>query len=125
MMLVEMLATTGKRMSGLLKEIEKRYGASFYLRTDFRNPGIPKKDFVRIVREAAPSKIAGSKVKAIKDYDGIEFVLEDDSWLLLRPSGTEPVIRVYSESGSLERTKKIISWGNAAVKKLSAEARQK
>ncbi len=119
LMLVEMLAVTGKRMSVLLREIEKKYGASCYLRTDFRNPGIPKDDFVRTLRGAAPSRIAGRAVREIRDYDGIEFILEDDSWLLLRPSGTEPVIRVYSESSSFERTKKIISWGNGVVRKLS------
>jgi len=118
LVIAEILASTGKSLSNLLSEIEKKYGSSAYLRTDFRNPGIEKNAFVSVFKEKAPSKIAGLKVKQIKDYDGIEFILEDDSWLLLRPSGTEPVIRVYCESDNMQKTRKIISWGQNAVSKL-------
>jgi phosphomannomutase len=116
--IIEMLATVKKPLSSLLAEIEEKYGSSCYLRTDFKNPGIPKQEFVNALRHQAPDRICGLKVKEIKDYDGIEFVLEDDSWLLLRPSGTEPIIRVYSESPSREGTKRIIAWGNRKVKNL-------
>jgi phosphomannomutase len=121
MMIVEMLAFTGKPLSVLLKEMEKKYGKSCYLRTDFKNPGIAKDVFVKTLRENAPSKIGGIKIKNIKSYDGIEFVLEDDSWLLLRPSGTEPIIRVYAESESLQKTTKIIEWGKKEVSALKLD----
>lgn len=120
MMLIEMLAATGKTLSGLLSEIQKKYGTSSYLRTDFKNPGISKQEFMDRIKKITPDKIIGVKVRQVKDYDGIEFVLEDDSWLLLRPSGTEPLIRVYSESENIEKTRKIISWGKRAVSNLSA-----
>jgi phosphomannomutase len=118
MMVIEMLAYTGKTLSSLRKEIEAQYGKSSYMRTDYVNPGIPKDEFVRKLKACAPSKIAGRKVVNIKDYDGIEFVLEDDSWLLLRPSGTEPLIRVYCESGKPKLTQKIITWGQKAVQNM-------
>jgi phosphomannomutase len=113
-----MIAVTGKPVSVLLDEIQDRYGKSCFLRTDFVNPGIPKDELVRKLKATAPSAIAGLKVKAIKDYDGIEFVLEDDSWILLRPSGTEPKIRVYSETESVKKTKALLAWGDKAVKNL-------
>ncbi|MHB9156252.1 MAG: phosphohexomutase domain-containing protein, partial [Endomicrobiales bacterium] len=115
MLIIEMLSATGRTLSSLLSEIEKKYGASCYLRTDFRNPGISKEEFVQEMKERIPAKVAGLKVRQVKDYDGVELVLEDDSWLLLRPSGTEPIIRVYSESGDVEKTKKIIGWGKKTV----------
>ena len=118
MMIIEMLALTGKKLSALVAEMQKKYGVSAYLRTDFRNPGIPKDEFVESIKAITPAKIAGLKVKQIKDYDGVEFVLEDDSWLLLRPSGTEPLVRVYAESGDIEKTKKIIGWGKKAFASL-------
>jgi phosphomannomutase len=118
LLLCEMIASTGKPLSRLLKEVEDRYGTSCYLRTDFPNPGIAKKDFVQLLRKKIPSKIAGKRVIEVKDYDGVEFLLEDDSWLLLRPSGTEPIIRVYSEAPDILRTRRIISWGNNFIKKL-------
>lgn len=111
LVIVEMLAKTKKKLSVLLSETEKEYGKSRFLRADFKNPGIPKDEFVKTLKSSAPDKIAGLKVKQIKDYDGIEFVLEDDSWLLMRPSGTEPIIRVYSETPEIEKTKRLIAWG--------------
>ena len=116
LMFIEMIAVTGKPVSVLLDEIQKKYGKSVFLRTDFVNPGIPKNELVAKLKSTAPSEICGLKVTEIKDYDGIEFVLEDDSWLLLRPSGTEPKIRVYSETESLAKTKALLAWGDKAVK---------
>ncbi|OGS17736.1 MAG: hypothetical protein A2219_03010 [Elusimicrobia bacterium RIFOXYA2_FULL_50_26] len=116
--LMELLASTGSSLSAMLGEIEKKYGTSAFLRTDFVNPGIEKDDFVALIKKHAPSRIAGLKVKNIKDYDGVEFVLEDDSWLLLRPSGTEPIIRVYCESPGIAGTRKIINWGQKMVKRI-------
>jgi phosphomannomutase len=121
LMFAEMLSATGKPLSSLLKEIENHYGTSSFLRTDFKkspDASWTKKEFVERLKSRTPDKIAGLKVKKVKDYDGIEFILEDDSWLLLRPSGTEPIIRVYSESPKALQTQKIIKWGNTAVKNL-------
>ncbi|MBN1621201.1 MAG: phosphoglucomutase/phosphomannomutase family protein [Endomicrobiales bacterium] len=118
LMFIEMLSATGKPLSVLLKEIEKKYGASCFLRTDFKKPARAKwtkNEFVNSLKTKAPDSIAGLKIKEIKDYDGIEFILEDDSWLLLRPSGTEPIIRVYCESPNFNKTKKIIKWGEDTV----------
>ncbi len=122
LMVLEMLAHTKKPLSALLDEMQKRYGTSCYERTDFINPGIPKDRLVAILRDSAPKMISGQKVVQIKDYDGIEFVLADGSWLLLRPSGTEPVIRVYAESDCEKSTKSIIKWGNNMIKSLVSKA---
>jgi phosphomannomutase len=120
LMIIEMLAELKRPLSRVVAEVEKKYGSSCYLRTDFINPGIPKMEFVETMKQKVPDRIAGLKVKQVKDYDGIEFIMEDDSWLLLRPSGTEPVIRVYSESDSYEKTRRIIGWGNRKVSGLRA-----
>jgi phosphomannomutase len=118
LMILEMLAATRKPLSKLVDEMQKKYGTSCYLRKDFVNPGIPKDKFVAILKDSAPKAISGHKIAKIKDYDGIEFVLDDGSWLLLRPSGTEPVIRVYAESSCIKSTNDIINWGNNMVKSL-------
>lgn len=119
LMFLEMLSYLEKPLSAILREIEKRYGTSCFLRTDFpklKGSAWTKNEFVENLKSRTPDKIADLKVKQVKDYDGIEFILQDDSWLLLRPSGTEPIIRVYSESPTLEQTKKIISWGYKQIK---------
>ena len=118
LVLMEMLAYTKNNMSGILKEIEKKYGSSAYLRTDFINPGIEKDVFVKSIKNCLPAKINGLKIKQIKDFDGIELIFEDDSWLLMRPSGTEPIIRIYCETPEIGKTRKIIAWGESTVKAL-------
>ncbi|MFQ5867880.1 MAG: phosphoglucomutase/phosphomannomutase family protein [bacterium] len=110
---VEMLARTKKRLSTLLREMEGGFGRSFYKRVDFeladtRWEGLDKKEFVQELYKRAPKKLLDIPVKEIKTYDGIEYILEDDSWLLLRPSGTEPVLRVYVETDEPGKTEKLL-----------------
>jgi len=114
--LIEMLARTGKNLSSLLREMEEEFGKSFYNRSDLelantKWEGLDKNKFVRELYRRAPEKLLGIPVKEIKTYDGIEYILEDDSWLLLRPSGTEPVLRVYVETDDPEKTEKLLEIG--------------
>ena len=113
---VEMLARTKKRLSTLLREMQTEFGKSFYNRVDFELVGtrwetIDKKEFVQELYKRAPKSLLDIPVKEIKTYDGIEFILQDDSWLLLRPSGTEPVLRVYVETDDPGKTEKLLAIG--------------
>jgi len=113
---VEMLAKTKKKISMLLKEMEAEFGKSFYRRVDLelagtRWEGLSKSEFARELHKRAPKKLLNIPLKEIKTYDGIEYILEDDSWLLLRPSGTEPVLRVYVETDEPEKTQKMLAIG--------------
>ena len=58
-----------------------------------------------------PDKIAGESVMKVDDYDGVKYHLADDSWLLIRPSGTEPVLRIYAEAGSEAAVDEMIQTG--------------
>ncbi|MDH5174485.1 MAG: phosphoglucomutase/phosphomannomutase family protein, partial [Elusimicrobiota bacterium] len=96
--------------------MEEEFGRSFYKRVDFelgntRWGGLEKQQFVQELYKRAPKKLLDIPVKEIKTYDGIEFILEDDSWLLLRPSGTEPVLRVYAETDEPGKTEKLLAIG--------------
>jgi phosphomannomutase len=59
----------------------------------------------------APKEIAGQIVREVNDRDGVKYVMDDDSWLLIRPSGTEPVLRVYAEGRDQEMIKSLIGFG--------------
>ena len=61
--------------------------------------------------QKAPAEIAGHKIAEISTSDGVKYILEDDSWLLIRPSGTEPVLRVYAEGRSEETVKGLLDYG--------------
>jgi phosphomannomutase len=57
--------------------------------------------------------MAGQSVREVHTFDGIKFVLADDSWLLIRPSGTEPVLRVYAEALDAAMVKELLNDGRA------------
>ncbi|MBU0952219.1 MAG: phosphoglucomutase/phosphomannomutase family protein [Elusimicrobia bacterium] len=110
---LEMIGSSGKKLSELVKEMQKEFGKSSFMRYDFRLPEIifDKSCFVNIIKGFISEKINGKTLKSVKTFDGIKIVLEDDSWLLMRPSGTEPLLRVYSETPSQKTTQQLIDYG--------------
>jgi phosphomannomutase len=65
----------------------------------------------RQLTEGKPPSIAGIQVVEMQSVDGVKYILEDDSWLLIRPSGTEPVLRVYSEGRTPEVVEGLLNFG--------------
>ncbi len=61
--------------------------------------------------DSVPESIGDEKVSEMTTIDGIKYVMADDSWLLIRPSGTEPVLRVYVEARSPEMQKSLFDFG--------------
>jgi phosphomannomutase len=61
--------------------------------------------------ESAPASIGGVKVAQVENLDGVKYVMADDAWLLIRPSGTEPVLRVYAEAGQEEMVAALLAFG--------------
>jgi phosphomannomutase len=66
-----------------------------------------------------PAKLAGSALATVKSFDGVKFVAKDGSWLMLRGSGTEPILRIYAESKSDAAAQKLIREGVAMTKKVA------
>ena len=64
-----------------------------------------------MLKENPPKEIMAKKVVDIKAYDGVKLILEDKSWLLLRLSGTEPILRIYAESSSDAKAIKMLDIG--------------
>jgi phosphomannomutase len=61
--------------------------------------------------QGAPSSLAGEKVVDVQTTDGVKYLLSDDSWLLIRPSGTEPVLRVYAEAREPNMVESLLGYG--------------
>jgi len=118
LLLLEMIAYRKKSMPRILAEMEKKYGQYYYVRSDLKmkNPGVDIAGF------KATKEILGKKVTGVKDYDGIKLTLSDGSWLMFRGSGTEPIMRVYAESTSLTKSKRLLALGEKMV--LDLERRQ-
>ena len=112
LLVVEMVATTGKSLHELVDDLLRQVGPAYYQRKDLRlNHPVAKDRMKQILLENAPAQIANEKVKEILTIDGVKYLLADDSWLLIRPSGTEPVLRVYSEGRSPEKVELLIDFG--------------
>lgn len=112
LLLVEIVATTGKSLFELVKDLMNEVGPAFYERRDLRlkHPVSKQRMVTRLVDEA-PSVIGDEKVIDIVTLDGVKFIMGDDSWLLIRPSGTEPVLRVYAEGRTEGMVEALLGFG--------------
>lgn len=114
LLLVEMVATADKPLDELVADLLNEVGPVHYTRLDLRlSRPIQKERMVKELAETAPVEISGISVNDINTMDGIKYLLEDDSWLLIRPSGTEPVLRIYAEASEPERVKALLDHGRS------------
>lgn len=115
LLLVETMAARGKRLEEQITELMDEFGPHEYDRIDLHPDPARMPNIIRALREDNPSEVAGFKVDRIDRMDGTKFEFADGSWLLLRASGTEPVVRVYSESSSQDNVKELLAAGLAIV----------
>ncbi len=107
-LLLESVAVTGKSLAEQFAEIENEVGFRHaFDRLDLRLPDLAFKE--RAMRDLAePRPLAGRKVTAVEDLDGYKWHLGEDAWVLFRPSGTEPVLRIYAEAPDPETVARIL-----------------
>lgn len=94
---LDLMVRTKQKPSELLKVLFEKVGYHYYDRIDTRFTGDSQEKIQRILA-ANPETIGGLKVTGLNTTDGFKFSLEDGGWLLIRFSGTEPIIRVYCET---------------------------
>jgi phosphomannomutase len=112
LLLIELVASSGKSLFDLVENLLRSVGPAYYQRNDLRlHHPVSKERMKQILLDGAPAQIAGVKVENIATIDGVKYILSDDSWLLIRPSGTEPVLRVYAEGRSPEMVQGMIGFG--------------
>ncbi len=113
---LEMLADTKKKVSELCEAVTKQYGPSVYQRRDLpAAKPIDKAAFVEKLRKKLPKKVGTFKVAEIATLDGLKIYFEHDEWLLVRPSGTEPLVRIYAETGTKKDTQTLLDFGEKLV----------
>jgi phosphomannomutase len=111
----EMRAKTGKTLSQLLDELQSKYGRHLSGRVEIPCSESLRRVVVERLSSRIPDKIMNVKVSNVNRMDGLKLILEDGEWLLIRPSGTEPVIRIYAESNDDERLRGILEQGKNLV----------
>ncbi len=103
LLLLEAMAMSGKGLRALLEETMDEIGHFHYSRIDLPIDPQAKQLLLERMQAGGITSIAGFAVARHNFSDGFKFIFGDGSWLLIRPSGTEPVLRLYSEAGDPEK----------------------
>jgi phosphomannomutase len=118
LMLLEMLATERVSLNKLVARLEKEFGPHRYGRVDIRFPLEKRGGLMEFLRRNPPDKLIRSPLTGIKSFDGVKFVAQDGSWLMLRGSGTEPVLRIYAEARSDADVGKLLRQGMGLTRRV-------
>ena len=111
LLLLEAVLQSGLKPSELVRAIWKEFGEFHFERRDLHVPIAKGQQLVEMMREQTPSEFAGYKVEKVATLDGSKLIFEDESWILFRQSGTEPILRVYCEATSIAKMTKLIDEG--------------
>ncbi len=108
---LDLMLKTGKTPSQLIDYLYSKVGPHYYQRRDFTFPEDERQTITKRVSDNLPQSIEGVEVAKINTTDGFHLTLADTTWLLIRFSGTEPVLRIYAESDSLTRVERLLELG--------------
>jgi phosphomannomutase len=102
---------TGKTPSQLLEYLFSKVGPHYYDRIDVHIDEKNRQKYTDRIKTNKPESIAGGKVARVDTTDGFRYILSDNSWLLIRFSGTEPLIRIYAESSTEKQVQSLLDSG--------------
>jgi len=108
---LDLMIKTGKTPSELLDYLYSKVGPHYFKRMDLEFPETERQVINNRIKHNPPESIDGAQVVKLDATDGFRFTLADTTWLLIRFSGTEPVLRIYAESNSLARVEKLLKLG--------------
>lgn len=111
--ILDLMVKLDKTPSQLVEYLFSKVGPHYYDRLDIHFPADDRPAIVERLQRAEPDQVAGVGVARIVRDDGYKFLLDDGSWLLIRFSGTEPIMRIYAEAESPERVKALLAEGQA------------
>lgn len=109
LLLLELMAVTGMKLGELVEELQKEFGPCRYRRIDLHLSADEMKRAREKMKALDIKSIDSLKVKALDTMDGRHFLFEDNSWLLLRASGTEPLVRLYAEAPSFDQVDEFLA----------------
>jgi alpha-D-glucose phosphate-specific phosphoglucomutase len=112
---LDFMVKTGKTPSQLLDYLYSKVGPHYYDRRDFHISSAKRQTILHRLSSSSPDTVAGSKVTKVDTTEGVRFFLSDESWLLIRFSGTEPLVRIYAEAKSLERARELLDEGKKLI----------
>jgi phosphomannomutase len=117
LLLLEAIVSAGKPPSEMLADLHREFGEFHFGRRDLHMPVSRGQELVARLSEKPPDSFASFHVTNVETMDGAKLIFEDESWLLFRQSGTEPMLRIYSEATSVEKMEKLLAAGVKATDK--------
>jgi phosphomannomutase len=118
LMLLEMLAVERVSVNKLIALLEKQFGPHRYGRIDTHFPLEKRAALMDHLKNNPPDKLMRSPLAEVKSYDGVKFIAQDGAWLMLRGSGTEPILRIYAEAQSEVAVRKLLKAGVAMTRRI-------
>jgi phosphomannomutase len=116
MRICEFMACEGKSVDGLLELLWQYVGGIHYFeRVDVHLSDAQKEQALKRLLEGAPEKLAGRPIANVNAIDGRKYFFANNDWLLIRPSGTEPLIRIYAEAKSKSDLAKLLEAGRDLI----------
>jgi alpha-D-glucose phosphate-specific phosphoglucomutase len=112
---LDFMVKKGKTPSQLLDYLYSKVGSHYYDRRDFHISSAKRQIILNRLSSSSPDTIASTKVTKVDTTEGFRFFLGDESWLLIRFSGTEPLVRIYSEAASLEKARALLDEGKKMI----------
>lgn len=122
LLLVESLAQSGRSLDEALDDLAGEFGRFEYGRRDVHLSVETIRRFVADVRNRPPASVAGERVTAIADRDGVKYLFDERGWLLHRLSGTEPMVRLYCEHADGATMERILEETEARLRGFAAAA---
>ena len=123
LLLAELLAYQRKPLHEVINGLMQEFGEFYYGRNDVHTHAFPqegvrtmaydKKELTLRLTKEAPQRLLSHQVVQVNNSDGVKYLLDDDSWLLIRPSGTEPLLRIYAEARTREEVPQLLAAGHS------------
>jgi len=116
LLLLECMTMTGRSLGTLVREMEAEHGPHRYARLDLRLASLEERDrVVASIIASPPDRILSVPMGYVETMDGVKLRRADGSWVMLRASGTEPLLRIYAEAPSDGEVNALLAWGRSVA----------
>jgi phosphomannomutase len=112
---LEIICGLGMSVNQILDEIYNEFGYFVFDRTDYKISPAQKDRLKSLLERGIPETLKSAGAEKVITIDGYKYIMNDGSWIMIRPSGTESVVRVYTEGGSEEKTKYLQELGKKII----------
>ncbi len=116
LLFLEAIVTAGKPPSEMLRDLHREFGEFHFGRRDLQVETSVGQELIEQLAKATPPDLAGYAISGVETTDGTKLLFDDESWLLFRQSGTEPMLRIYSEATSVEKANALLAAGEGLAR---------